>query len=270
MKENVGFIGAGNMSQALIEGWITRGLLKPEEIFVSNRTEGKLNRVVENYRVRGAKTNEEVVDRCDVVIIAIKPQDFDAAIEPIASSFHEDQIVISLAAGVQLRKLKRLLPKSTHLVRVMPNTPARVGRGVFAYCTPKENLRVDRWMERMFGPLGQVVKLDEGDQFQAAAVATSAGVGFVFELMIYWQEWLEERGIDAALARAMTVQTFAGAAELATATPNLSVEELQAKVTSKKGMTAAGLESMREFEIERCLRYSFEKCALKERDLSQD
>ena len=269
MKETIGFIGAGNMCQALIEGWLGKDLLKRAEIIVSNRTEGKLNRVVENFGVRAAKTNEEVVDHADVVLIAVKPQDFDLAVEPIISSFHEDQIVISLAAGVSLRKLKRLFPKSEHLVRVMANTPARVGRGVFAYCTAKENLRIDRWMERMFGPLGQVVKLEEGDQFQAAAVATSAGVGFVFELMIYWQEWLEERGIEPALARAMTVQTFAGAAELATAAPNLTIEELEAKVTSKKGMTAAGLESMRELEIERCLRYSFEKCALRERELEE-
>jgi pyrroline-5-carboxylate reductase len=138
-------------------------------------------------------------------------------------------------------------------------------------------------MERMFKPLGYAIKLDEGDQFEAFSVAASAGVGFVFELMIYWQEWLEERGLDAATARNITVQTFLGTAELAARsgagqsapagqapqTPQ-SLDELQARVTSKKGITAAGLESMRELEIERLLRYSFEKSALRDRELSQD
>jgi pyrroline-5-carboxylate reductase len=265
----VGFIGAGNMCQALIEGWLQNGTVTAGEIFVSNRTEGKLKRVAEQFGVNACGTNEEVIDKSDVVLIAVKPQDFDAAIEPIASSFHEDQIVISLAAGVPLRKIKRLLPTLPHVVRVMSNTPARVGQGAFSYCVLKDNLRIDRWMERMFGALGLVVRLDEGDQFEAAMVATSAGIGFVYELMIYWQEWLEERGIDPGTARAMTAQTFMGASALALGSPTISIEELQAKVTSKKGVTAAGLASMRELELERLLRYSFEKCALRDRELAE-
>ncbi len=89
-------------------------------------------------------------------------------------------------------------------------------------------------------------------------------------MMLYWQEWLEERGIEAALAQQMTVQTFLGAADLAQQSMPQSLADLQAKVASKKGITAAGLESMRELEIERLLRYSFEKSALRDRELSQD
>jgi pyrroline-5-carboxylate reductase len=194
----------------------------------------------------------------------------ETAIENIAASFSEDQIVISLAAGIQLQRLKGLLPGARNLVRVMANTPAKIGRGVFGYCTPASNLRVDRWMDRMFKPLGFTTKLDEGEQFEAFTVATSSGVGFIYELMIYWQEWLEERGLDAETATAMTVHTFAGASEMALhALGPQSLDELQAKVTSKKGITAAGLESMRELEVERLLRYSFEKAALRDRELSE-
>jgi pyrroline-5-carboxylate reductase len=270
MKENIGFIGAGNMASALIEGWIGKNLITPAEVFVSNRTEGKLNRLVQDHKVNACATNEELVDKADVVIIAVKPQDLEAAVEPIASSFGADQIVISLAAGIQLRNLKRLLPQCKNIVRLMANTPARINRGTFGYCTPASNIRIDRWMERMFNPLGFTIKLEEGDQFEAFAVATSAGIGFVYEMMIYWQEWVEERGIDPAVAQQMTIHTFLGAAELALQSMPASLEELQAKVTSKKGITAAGLESMRELEIERLLRYSFEKSAMRDRELSQD
>ncbi|HMN67262.1 MAG TPA: pyrroline-5-carboxylate reductase [Bdellovibrionales bacterium] len=270
MKENIGFIGAGNMCQAIIEGWLSKSLVTAAEIGVSNRTPGKLRKLVDELKVVPRATNEELVDASDVVVIAVKPQDFETAIEPIASSFTADQIVISLAAGVSLRKIKKLLPQCQHLVRVMANTPARIGRGVFGYCTPLNNLRVDRWMERMFKPLGYTVKLDEGEQFEAFLVSSSSGVGFVFELMIYWQEWLEERGIEPEIAQAITVNTFAGAAELALESQPLSVSELQSKVVSKKGTTAAGLESMRELELERLLRYSFEKSALRDRELGQD
>jgi pyrroline-5-carboxylate reductase len=278
MRENIGFIGAGNMAQALIQGWLTKNLAKPEEIFVSNRTEGKLIKLTEQLGIVACATNEELIDKCDVVILAVKPQDMEAAVEPIASAFTDDQVVISLAAGISLKKLKKLLPKNQHVVRLMANTPAKIMRGTFGYCTASsaltgtrgENTRVQSFMERMFEPLGMLVKLDEGEQYEAFTVATSAGVGFVFELMIYWQEWLEERGIDPELAQGMTVSTFLGAAELALQSVPQSLADLQSQVTSKKGVTSAGLHSMRELEVERGLRYSFEKAAMRDRELSQD
>lgn len=270
MKEKIGFIGAGNMCQALIEGWLSQGLTDATSLFASNRTPGKLKKLNENFKVHACATNEEVVNACDVVIVAVKPQDLVNAVEPIASAFTPNQIVISLAAGISLARLKKLLPQCPHMARLMANTPARIMRGTFGYCAPTANLLVDRFMERMFQPLGLIVRLEEGEMFEAFTVATSAGVGFVFEFMVYWQEWLEERGIDSELAQKMTIQTFSGASELAFRSLPQSLEELQAKVTSKKGITAAGLESMREFEIERLLRYSFEKSALRDRELSQD
>jgi pyrroline-5-carboxylate reductase len=270
VKEPIGFIGAGNMCQALIEGWTGKGLALSGDIYVSNRTPGKLMKMVEQFGINASATNEEIVDKCDVVVIAVKPQDLETAIEPIATSFSEAQIVISLAAGVTLHKLKKLIPQNKHLVRVMANTPARISQGVFGYCQAVSDLRVDRWMERMFSPLGYVLRLDEGEPFEACAVATSAGVGFIFELMIYWQEWLEERGIEPQIAQKLTAHTFLGASQLALRSIPQNLDELQARVTSKKGITAAGLESMRELEIERLLRYSFEKSALRDRELARD
>ncbi len=270
MKENVGFIGAGNMCQALVDGWIGKSVLKPESVFVSNRTPGKIKKLQENAHVQGCATNEELVDAANVILLTVKPQDLIAAIEPIATSFRADQIVISLAAGIQLARLRKLLPQCSHLVRVMANTPARVLRGTFAYCTRTDDLVVDLCMDRLFKPLGFTLRLEEGEPFEAFTVATSAGVGFIYEFMIYWQEWLEEHGLESEDAQQMTIQTFAGAAELALKSLPQSLSELQAKVTSKKGITAAGLESLRELEIERLLRYSFEKAALRDRELSQD
>lgn len=269
MKQKIGFLGAGNMCQTLIEGWLQMKLVAPDELGVSNRTPGKLQKF-ETMGVQTFSTNEGLVEFADVLIVAVKPQDLEAAVEPLGNLLDADKLVISLAAGVSLRKLKKLLPQSRHIVRVMANTPAKVRKGCFAYCYLREDLRADSFMDQMFKPLGFTVRLDEGDPFEAFSVASSAGVGFIFELMIYWQEWLEEHGIDGDLAQQLTVQTFAGASELAVQSPTQSLEDLQAKVTSKKGITAAGLNSMRELEIERLLRYSFEKSALRDKELSSE
>ena len=112
--------------------------------------------------------------------------------------------------------------------------------------------------------------MQDEDEFDALMIACSSGTGFVFELMMYWQEWLEEHDFTPEQARMMAVDTFLGASLLAKHHHDLTIEELQSRVTSKKGVTAAGLQSMRELEIERALRISFEKADLRNKEMSKE
>lgn len=265
----IGFLGVGNMAQAIIKGLIENKTIPAEHIFASNRSPGKLQKVIEQYKVKGLGNNEEVIDAADIIVLAMKPQDLSTAIDSIASSFREGQIVVSLAAGVTLRTLERKLPQC-RIVRLMPNTPSLISRGVLGYVTSlKESEAISTVIEDLFIPLGYVLGVEDEDKFEALMIACSSGTGFVFELMTYWQDWIEEHGFEKEEARRMTVETFLGAAMLAAQSPELALEDLLAKVTSKKGITAAGLESMRELEIERTLRYSFEKAALRNQELAK-
>jgi pyrroline-5-carboxylate reductase len=242
-------------------------IIAKENILISNRTERKLQKVAEEFQVTPASTNEHLIDECGVVIIGVKPQDLYQAIEPIASSFHEDHIVISLAAGVDLQSLQRLITGTKKILRVMPNTAAKIKRSLVGYTATDAARPHLAWIEELLSTMGYVVEVDDDDQLEAITVASSSGIGFLLEMMIYWQEWLEEHGLDAQISRKITTQVFAGAALLAEGTENTSFEELQRKVTSQKGVTAAGLESIRELEIERALRISFEKAALRNKEL---
>ncbi len=265
----LGFIGAGNMASAMIKAFVESGHVPAERIYVSNRSSQKLNRLKEVYGIQACANNEEVVDQADLIILAIKPQDLVGAIEPIGSSFLPSHTVISLAAGFNLRTLQRLIPQVKNLVRVMPNTPTNIRRGVIGYCLGPEAQGSAALIEQLMGALGIVVFAPEGEAFEALTVSCGSGPGFVFELMQYWQEWIEERGFEPAQARRMVVQTFLGAAELANMDAAVRLEELQDRVTSKKGVTAAGLQSMRELEIERALRYSFEKAVLRDQEIAR-
>ena len=265
----VGFMGAGNMSQSIISSLIHAKVLPVANIFLSNRSDKKLYRVAEELGVQAVNSNEELIEKSDIIIIAVKPQDLVSAIEPISSSFDEDNIVISLAAGIPLENLKKLAPQVKNWVRVIPNTPISIKKGVIGYCLLNENESTSVVVEDLFSASGIVNKVSEGEMFEALMVGTSSGVGFVFELMQYWQEWLEEHEFTPEQARNMTVQTFLGAALLADQDKQKSLEELQKKVTSKKGVTAAGLDSMRELEVERAIRYSFEKAVLRDRELAK-
>lgn len=264
----VGFLGCGNMAQAMIKGLLQSQTLKPSQIFVSNRSPGKPQKMKELYGINVCESNEELVEKTQVVILGAKPQDLLGAIEPIAQIFDPTHIVVSMAAGIQLYTLKKYVPHA-RWVRLMPNTPALISKGVIGYILGKEDRAVQTVIEDLVSPLGLVKAVADEDQFEALMVACSSGTGFLLELMMYWSDWLEEHGFDAEGAKEMTLQTFLGASELAVQSKTTELADLQAKVASKKGVTAAGLDSIRELELERILRISFEKAALKNQEMEK-
>ncbi len=268
-QRKVGFIGAGNMGQAIMRALISSGVVPKEHVFATNRSPGKLKKIEETLGVTSVNTNEELVDLCDIIILGVKPQDLVGVLEPIASSFHDGHLVISIAAGFSLQSLKRLLPEVVGLARAMPNTPATIREAVVGYCLAEGAEAYEESVEEVLTPLGLVVAVDEGEMFEALTVSCGSGTAFVFELMLYWQEWMEEHGFDPITAREMVVQTFVGASKLAAASPEIAIQELQDRVVSKKGVTAAGLQSMRELELERGLRYSFEKAVIRDQEISR-
>ena len=265
----IGFLGLGNMAQAMIKGLLDSKVVAPHALYASNRSEGKLQKATDLFGIHSCATNEALIEQTDVVILAMKPQDLAAAIDPISALFNDNQIVISLVAGVTLQTLEKKLPQC-RIVRVMPNTPSLIGRGVLGYVMDEEDQGVQILVEDLFSPIGYVLQVDDEDQFEALTISAASGPGFIFEMMMYWQEWIEERGFDPAVARKMTVETFLGTALLAAQSKDTPLEELLHKVASKKGITAAGLESMRELEVERAMRISFEKAALRNRELAKD
>lgn len=264
----VGFIGAGHMAQALIKGMVESKLLRPEQILVSNRTPGKPLKLKELYQIQVREHNEQIVEECDIVILAMKPQDLPQAMANLASAFNENQIVISLAAGITMRSLQKMIPQP-RLVRLMPNTPSLIGRGVLGVLANKKDEVVTEITKDLFSGLGVILELETEDQFDALMISCSSGTGFVFEMMMYWQDWIVEHGFTPEQAKMMTIETFVGASLLAAQSAGVDIEELQQRVTSKKGVTAAGLNSMRELEIERALRISFEKAALRSQEIAR-
>lgn len=264
----IGFMGCGNMAQAVIKGLVDNKVLSPNKIFASNRSPGKLQKLKESYQIQVCNTNEELVEKAEIVVLAMKPQDLLAAAEPVASIFNERQIVISLAAGITMSTLKKHLHQC-RLIRLMPNTPTLIGRGIVGYLKDGNEEYLDTLVEDLFSSLGKVIALKDESQLESFMVACSSGTGFVFEFMMYWKDWLQEHDFDEEIATALTIETFLGASMLAEKNLNISIEELQNRVTSKKGVTFAGLESIREQEIERSLRVAFEKSALRNQEMAK-
>lgn len=267
-SKKLGFIGAGNMAQAIIRGLIESGKVPAQNIFVSNRTPGKLQKLKDQFGIQVCTSNEQAIEKSDMVILAVKPQDLLQAIEPLSQYFLQGQIVISLAAGIRLQTLEKNLPQ-TRLVRMMANTPALIGKGVIGYLMNENDPGLETLVEDFFECLGKMIRMADEEQLVAFMVASSSGTGFIFELMMYWQDWIEEHGFEPKVAREIIIETFLGTSILASQSGGIELEELQARVASKKGATAAGLDSMRELEIERALRISFEKSAMRNSEMAR-
>lgn len=258
----------GNMGQALLNGFVTSGTVAPEAIYISNRSPGKVEKMVKKHGCHGLAHANAVIEECDIVILATKPQDLIELLESAQTTFREDQIVVSLAAGIKIGKLRKTI-SDAKIVRVMTNTPIFVSRGVIGFAMAKPDIIIEKIVKKLFTPLGHVVSLEEGDPFAAFTVGSASGTGFILEMMGYWREWIQENGIDPEEASRIVIETFLGTAMLAAEESEQSFESLTQKVTSKKGVTAAGLQSFRELELEGLLRMSFNKALLRNQELGK-
>ena len=241
--KKIGFIGMGNMGQAILTALVTSNTVRAEDIYIHNRTPGKIQKMLKKFPCHAVSTAEELVEKTDIIILGTKPQDLLVLLEQLKSAFNEDKVVISLAAGIQLSTLKKYIPEG-HLVRVMPNTPIFISKAVIGFCLKTSDIIVENLVKKLFSPLGHVVSLEEGEEFSAFMVAASSGTGFIFEIMQYWQDWIQEHGIEEEAAKKIVIETFLGTAQLASHEGDLSFNQLTEKVASKKGVTAAGLESV--------------------------
>lgn len=267
--KKIGFIGLGNMGQAILSALVSSQTVKSDQILVHNRTPGKVQKMVDRFQVQSTETPEELVEKSDIIILATKPQDLLPLLEPLGNTFTEDKVVVSLAAGIQLSTLKKYMPEAK-LVRVMPNTPIFICQAVISFCLSQPDIVLENLVKKLFSPLGHVVSTEEGEEFSALMVSSASGTGFILELMQYWQDWIEEYGISSGDARKIVIETFLGTAQLAAQDSESSFNQLTAKVASKKGVTAAGLESMRELELEGILRMSFNKALMRDHELAKE
>lgn len=148
----LGFIGSGNMAQAMISGIIGSGLILPKEIIASAASQETLDQVEEKFNINVSLDNKEVASKSEILVLSVKPQFYEMVIEEISSSVSDKTIIVTIAPGYTLEKIEKLFGKDTKVVRTMPNTPSMVGEGMTALCAnhlidEEEKARVKEIME---------------------------------------------------------------------------------------------------------------------------
>ncbi len=254
-SKKIGFIGAGNMTRSILGGLSLSENFDPLSIWVSNRSSQKLNEVKEKFGVNISEHNEKIIEECDWVVLAIKPQDVKGFLETQEKDFTEDKVLLSLCAGFSYSTLSKNLNQIGGIVRLMPTTTCEVGEGILGVYGENEHL-VSEVIE-YFASVGYVVNTETEEALDKIMISAASGIGFILEIMQIWSEWLtEDNQFSKEEADRITEESFSGVMSLISSNQK-SFAKLQSEVTSKKGVTLAGLESMRNSEIDRVLRLGF-------------
>lgn len=270
-SKKLGFIGAGNMTSAVVTGLTAAEKISPKKILVASRSQDKVSALAEKYQVNACESVDAVIENADIIFLSIKPQDLGPLLENIGKSIDEQQIVISFAAGYSTKLLRKNIPRAGSIVRVMPTTAAKISKGILGYTfeSPEAQQKHEAIIKEILSVLGTPIYASDEELFDALMVGCSSGIGFILEFMQIWSEWLEEKGFSAEEAAIMTAETFLATSMLAS-TSRESFAKLQNQVTSKRGVTGEGLESFRAMDLDRTLRIGFENALLRSEKLASD
>lgn len=243
VSQRIGFIGAGQMAQALARGWVRSGQSAAEQICAFDPYPASAAAFL--AAVPGATLaadNASVVAQADVVWLAVKPQQMTAALQSVIGVASPAKLFVSVAAGVTLARLMDGL-SSGRVIRVMPNTPCLVGRGASAYSMgPAASTEDGLLVERLLGAVGFATRVDE-KLLDAVTGLSGSGPAFVYVLI----EALSDAGVKVGLpretAQALAAHTVRGAAEMVL-TSGEHPAVLKDKVASPGGTTIAGLAAL--------------------------
>lgn len=239
-SRKLGFIGAGNMATALIKGLVKSGVYDSERLAVSDIDQGKVKELHDQFGVKAFSSNRDLVEQSDIVMLSVKPQNMREVLEGIREELRDDHLLISIAAGIPLRMIFGVLGREIPAVRVMPNTPALIQKGMSALASgDKVSPDLMETAQGIFEAVGETVIVQE-EMMDAVTAVSGSGPGYVFRIMECFVQAGTAVGFDKETSLRLVVQTVLGAAHLANESDK-SLTQLREMVTSPGGTTAAGL-----------------------------
>lgn len=265
MANQVGVIGAGVMGEALIAALISSGV-SPSLISFAEKRKERADELVSKYSIVN-KDLQEVVAESDVLLLVVKPQDMDIVLLDIAPNLKPQTLVISFAAGKTIGYISGTLNTSNPVVRVMPNTPALIGKGAAGYSFgPGANEEQKNFVSKFLAATGKAIEVPES--LQDAVTATSgSGPAYFFRFVEAMVEGSVALGLSREEATTLTIQTIVGAAALLE-TSGDSPTILREKVTSPNGTTAAALASFNEAGISKIVADAMKAAATRSQELA--
>ena len=244
--KKIGFIGAGNMAGALLKGLLAAKLYRPQDMLVSDVVPAQLGKIKRAYRVDGLKDNRAAVRAAQTIVLAVKPQIIDQVLADIRPEVTKEKLFISIAAGVPLRRLETGLGGNARVVRVMPNTPALLGKGMAAVVRGQKAKPQDEKLAlTLFRGVGEALAVKDEALMDPVTGLSGSGPAYVYLFAEALIAGGVQEGLSPAVATRLTVQTLEGAVAMLKKSGK-SPKDLRDMVTSPGGTTLAGLSFLAE------------------------
>ncbi len=245
----IGFIGAGNMAQALISGLVCQRAFS-SKVFAFDPDAQKLKKLKKQFQIFPLKNNYEVVEKSEIVLLAVKPQEIRNVLKEIAPAL-ENKILISIAAGIDTNTLSHKV--KAKVIRAMPNNPALIGQGITALfskntLSPQDRQRV----ENIFLGAGEILWVKRERDLDVVTGLSGSGPAYVYQFVEDLSFAGEKLGLAPEVAYPLALKTVVGAALTLEKTGKKPVE-LIPLVTSKKGTTLEGLKVLKKMGLRRIL-----------------
>jgi pyrroline-5-carboxylate reductase len=267
-SHTIGFIGAGNMAEAMIRGLVRGGHVAADRITASGPRRERLDELRASYSINVTTDNREVARAAGLVVLSIKPQIMDKVLLEIGDQIKPGTLVVSIAAGVDTEAIETAVAEGVRVVRAMPNTPALVGAGATAIAPGRHAGEADLAAAKaMFDAVGITVVLDES-HLDAVTGLSGSGPAYIFLIL----EALSDAGVKVGLSRRnaqrLAAQTVMGSAKMLLETDE-HVGRLKDMVTSPGGTAIAGLHTLEEGGLRTTLINAVETATKRARELGR-
>jgi len=242
---NISFIGGGNMAEAMIAGLVRarhKGIVR-----VAEPQQARREILSQTYDVQCTNDNHEVARDTDILVLAVKPQQMQQALQGVSKYLNQQTTLVSIAAGVRLSSLAEWLGNNGPVVRVMPNTPALVGAGMSVLFSQADAMHRQR-AEYVLKSCGEVAWVDREEQLHAVTAVSGSGPAYFFLLAEMMQAAGVSLGLPKELAEKLATQTALGSGRMLCESGR-SAEALRHQVTSPGGTTQAALDAMYEMGL---------------------
>lgn len=267
LSKKIAMIGAGQMAEALLAGLLASRSADPTALFATDTSAERRDLVKRRFGIRVGSDNREAASWADVVLLAVKPQSLDSVLEGIASTL-AGRLVISIAAGVSIRRVAGRVPHGTRIVRVMPNAPALVREGMSALAFGPGVTEEDVSLARaLFEAVGRVVTVEER-LMEAVTGLSGSGPAYVFMAIEAMADGGVKMGLSRSVAELLAAQTVLGAARMMLETGEHPAR-LKDRVASPGGTTIAGLHQLEQGGLRASLMAAVEAATKKSEEMGR-
>lgn len=268
MNKVIGFIGAGNMGQAMMGGIVKSKLVEPKQVIMADRSEERLEMASKKYGIKVSTDNKEVAKNADVLILSIKPNIYPFVIEEIKDIVKTDVIIITIAAGKDISGTEKGFGRKLKVVRAMPNTPALVGEGMTSIC-PNEKVSAEEIDEvtQMLKSFGKVEVVSE-KLMNAVTSVSGSSPAYVFMFIEAMADAAVLDGIPREQAYRMAAQAVLGSAKMVLDT-RVHPGELKDMVCSPSGTTIEAVATLEKTGFRSAVISAMQSCTKKSIEMSK-